>query len=205
MSDGEALLILRFVETSRELRVWALAAVLLCLLGASHAQSGVAAAKVSANSQTFVVPLAPHCSQARKVEVSLSPSGAKATHNAWDVSISIDTSECKMYCTYKRKHNPVFPAVLFHLEPMPVATIRVYENRGPATTLYVLDPSGLQSRNAATYLVFAPPPESSTSRRFLLASLAVLNGSVPLNHAAHLGALPFDFAAPVAAAVPLRI
>jgi hypothetical protein len=185
--------------------VWALAAVLLCLLGSTYAQSGVAAARSSANSQTYVVPLQSHCSQARKVEVSLSPSGTKAAHPAWDVSISIDTTECKMYCTYKRKHNPVFPVALFHLEPMPVATIRVYENRGPATTLYVLDPGGLQSRNAGTYLVFAPPPETANSRSYFAAVLAVLNGSLPLTHALQARALPFDFAAPVAAPVPLRI
>jgi hypothetical protein len=179
--------------------------MLLCLLGASHAQTGVAVARTSANSQTFVVPLQPHCSQARKVEVSLSPSGTKPAHAAWDVSISIDTSECKMYCTYKRKHNPVFPVALLHLEPMPVATIRVYENRGPSTTLYVLDPGGLQSRNAATYLVYAPPPERTTSRKIFAAYLSATNETVPLGERAFGREVPLDFATPIAAPVPLRI
>jgi hypothetical protein len=53
--------------------------------------------------------------------------------------------------------------------------------------------------------VYAPPPETANSRTYFAAMLAVLNGSVPLTGAALVRALPFDFAAPVAAPVPLRI
>lgn len=191
------------MEGSRELRVWALAAVLLCLLGATYAQSGVADSRTSADSHTFVVPLQPHCSQARKVEVSLGAS--KSVHPLWDISISIDTSECKMYCTYKRKRTSEFPASLLHLDALPVATIRVYESRSPQTTLVVLDPSGLQSRGAAAYLTCAPPPEGSTSRKYLALYVSTRGEALPLYQAIRNRSLPFDFAAPTAALTPLRI
>lgn len=185
------------------MRVWALAAMLLCLLGATYAQSGVAASKSSADSHTFVVPLQPHCSQARKVEVSLSAS--KSVQAAWDVSISIDTSECKMYCTYKRKRNSDLPASLLHLDALPVATIRVYENRSPETTLVVLDPSGLQSRGAAAYLTCAPPPDGTTSRKYLASAISSRREALPLVQSVRTRTLPFDFPAPIAALTPLRI
>lgn len=206
LSRRERLHILRCVEGSRDLRIWALAAVLLCLLGSSQAQSGIAT-KTSANhnSQTYAIPIPGHCSQAHRVDVSVGPPAAKVHENlGWEVSVAINTTECRMYCTYRRKHSPTMPTSLLSQALPPVTTIRFFGTNGPSAMVVVFDPSGLQLPTAGTYVALSPPTECSTSRRSWLASFTPTD-DIPNVNCGRLDALPPDFAAPIAAPTPLRI
>ena len=165
--------ILRNVESSRDFRVWVLAAVLLCLLGTLEAQSvATGAAKGSSTSQTYVIPLAPRCTQPHKVDVSVAYPAANAVRaSGWDVSVAVDTADCKMYCTFHRKHLPGMPASLLD-QAIPIATIHVYGKLGPSASVVVLDPAGVTLPDVRNYLAFAPPIDGANSRRYFLATVA---------------------------------
>lgn len=191
------------MEEIREFRVWALAAMLLCLLGAAEAQSGKHPA--NASSQTYVVSLGGHCSQAHKLQVNVGyPAAKKIQATGWEVSVALSPTECKLYCTYRRKSYPTPIELLTHMLP-PVTTVQAYGVDGTSVTIAVVDPGGLSSSNAETRLISGPVDAGASSQRWQFSIASERFDADSLRTQVRLASLPQDFARPVAAAVPLRI
>jgi hypothetical protein len=186
--------------------VWALAAMLLCLLGTLEAQPGKAAVvNGSANSQTYVIPLPSRCSQAHKVEVSVGyPEAKHAKAKTWDVSVAVNTHECKVYCTYRKKAMPVMPVSLLAGELPPVTTIRMYYDHGPTTGVVIVDPAGIGFPDAGAFVAFAPSESGATSRRFSVEQRAAFLDSPAISQV-RLSSAPREFPLPASSPLQLRI
>jgi len=221
--------ILSLVRPRRGLELWALAVVLLGVLGTLHAQ-GAMDSKATPGSQTYVVSLPSRCSHSPKIEVSLDSQDPQArailadtsrplrsssvakidgltaklvSPDGWEVSISVDPAACKMYCTYHRKHESLQPLTRIDLAPAPSATVRLWGQYSPAATIVVVDPTGHRLPDVRR-ASFTPPEHSCLLRK--LATVAAPSGYV-----VHLSKAEYVYSAyvhpnpPVSAALPLRI
>lgn len=224
--------ILSNVGRRRGLEFWALAAVLLSVLGTLHAQGTMEATGVAAPSasQTYVVSLPSHCKHAAKVEVTLGPSGTHATVVAsapaetraalpknhvlvatassaggWEVSIAVDTSACKLYCTYRHRSGWKQTLALAALSPKPQATVQIFDRLRPVAETVVLDPSGMQDHGKCRRARLAAKNATALSRRWMTVAFAPGQAVfAPLQHE-RISSLFIAPPRPVTAALPLRV
>ena len=157
--------------------IWRLAAIVVCLAGASQAQSVY---------KVYV----PHAGPVSKVETSSAGAG-------WDVTVSYDSQRCAIACTYRRLR-------MARLLAPPSAVIRVYTGSARNPHIVIVDPAGLGLPRAAARESTTREQPGLPSRAMLEIEDAMHGDRVPA--AVHTPSpIHIRISPSVPAAVPLRI